>query len=288
MLHIQPVTDWNALYAYQSALPCPYHFPTAFGPWEASMLADVDGAGRRLFRDLTTQIATDGGNITGFIQLGHTAFGFAGSGEISDQIHYPIIRSLYFDAAFPEAGEALLHSALAALGATERIYAFFHYFGLSCFARHGKLFAHYPHIESLLKAAGFTVEHENVYYASQLPAPKDSPVTIVWNAPSAGAQQSCDFFLEGQHLGGCEVHYVQPGIAYLRWIYVGDGLQNRGLGSLCMTALMADLSHRGYARLDTDTALNNLRAQHYYEKNSFTRMGITRSFYLEPRMAEIT
>ena len=36
--------------------------------------------------------------------------------------------------------------------------------------------------------------------------------------------------------------------------------------------------HRSFLQ-DTDTALDNLRAQHYYEKNGFARLAVTRSFY---------
>ena len=39
------------------------------------------------------------------------------------------------------------------------------------------------------------------------------------------------------------------------------------------------LFHRGLVRLDTDTALSNAAAQRYYERNRFTREGLTRSYY---------
>ena len=46
-----------------------------------------------------------------------------------------------------------------------------------------------------------------------------------------------------------------------------------------MSALKNWLLAQGMAQLDTDTALDNLRAQHYYEKNGFARLTVTRSFY---------
>ena len=49
----------------------------------------------------------------------------------------------------------------------------------------------------------------------------------------------------------------------------------------CLNALKQWLSQQGITRLDTDTAVLNLTAQRYYEKNGFTREGITRSYYLE-------
>ena len=45
----------------------------------------------------------------------------------------------------------LLNEAVKGLNAKERVYAFFHYFGMTCFARHGKLFEKHAHIETLLK-----------------------------------------------------------------------------------------------------------------------------------------
>ncbi|MBE6733781.1 MAG: GNAT family N-acetyltransferase [Ruminococcaceae bacterium] len=46
-----------------------------------------------------------------------------------------------------------------------------------------------------------------------------------------------------------------------------------------MNALKNFLYKKGITRFDTDTALNNKVAQHYYEKNCFTREGITKSYF---------
>ena len=46
-----------------------------------------------------------------------------------------------------------------------------------------------------------------------------------------------------------------------------------------MNALKQFLFDKGFTRFDTDTALNNTVAQHYYEKNNFTREGITKSYF---------
>ncbi len=281
MLRVCPVSDWKALYDYQCRIPYPYHFPTPFENWKSAMLSDHDGEGRTLFQDLTTLIATDENRILGYVQFGHTAFGF-GPEDISGDVHYSVIRMLYFAEDRPEAGQALLGSAMDSLGNDERVYAFFHYFGLSCYARHGKLHEGFVHIGGLLLTNGFQLEHENVYYAARDISHHASAVTLSWHAITRGGQQSCDFFLDGTQVGCCEVHYVQPAIAYLRWIFIFDTLQNQGVGSQCMTALMADLFQRGYTRLDTDTALDNCRAQHFYEKNAFAREGITRSYFKEP------
>ena len=46
-----------------------------------------------------------------------------------------------------------------------------------------------------------------------------------------------------------------------------------------MSALKYDLFNRGIIKFDTDTALTNKAAQHFYEKNNFVKEGITRSYY---------
>lgn len=161
----------------------------------------------------------------------------------------------------------------------ERVYAFFHYFGMSCFARHGKLFENNVHIDALLRENGFEVEHENVYYSSVLSDCEKSEVVIVANDLTKGNQQYIDFRIDGTQVGGCEVHYLDDSTVYLRWIYVNDDIAGKGIGTKCMNALKLYLYEKGAKRFDTDTALNNTVAQHYYEKNNFCREGVTRSYY---------
>lgn len=86
----------------------PYHLPMEEHVWEDSMYEDVDSDGRRLFTQLHTEASDHG-----MVQYGRSAFGFDEDGNISDTIHYPIIRTLAFDPAYPDEGEALLQTALA-------------------------------------------------------------------------------------------------------------------------------------------------------------------------------
>ena len=75
--------------------------------------------------------------------------------------------------------------------------------------------------------------------------------------------------------------YKEFYIAYLRWIFVNDSLRGKGIGSECMSALQTELYNRGIMQFDTDTALSNIVAQHFYDKNNFVNEGITRSYYKE-------
>lgn len=279
MITITEANNLEQIYRYQMQFASPFFFPVDFPVWEKSFAQDTDGEGRTLFRKLNVKAAFDENELVGFIQYGHTAFGFDDRGEISDKVSYCVIRNLYFSENRPEAGELLVKEALEAFAASDKVYAFFHYFGMSCFARHGKLFEKHGHIEALLKNHGFETEHENVYYASVLTGGEASDVQILPQGMTRGAQQYLEFVLSGTGVGGCEIHYVSATTVYLRWIYVNDNLTGQGIGTKCMEALKLWLHQKGVTRFDTDTALLNTVAQHFYEKNRFTREGITRSYY---------
>lgn len=279
MIKITEIVSLRQLYAYQSRLAVPYFFATEFESWKEAFENDVDGEGRQLFQQLHAKAAYDGEKLVGFVQYGNTAFGFDDQGNLSAQVSYPVIRALYFEDGREDAGKLLLQAAMEDWGAFPKAYAFFHYFGMSCFARHGKLFERFSWIAELLHKAGFEIEHENMYYSAKLQAIPGSQVEIVAQEVTKGDQQSIDFLLDHKQVGCCEVHYVNRETAYLRWIYIHDDQQNRGIGSQCMSALKVWLHQRGMTRLDTDTAVNNVRAQHYYEKNHFVCEGITRSYF---------
>lgn len=281
-MKLENITNLKEIYEYQMNLTFPYKYPMNFDRWKTSFENDIDGEGRTLFRELYGKAAYEEGKIAGFVQYGRTAFGFDEKGELSANVSYPVIRMLYFDADNEKAGHALMQAALEELGQTERIYAFFHYFGMSCFARHGKLFEKHQWIEKLLYECGFTVEHENVFYSSTIEEMNTSEINIAWDTLTEGNQQTGKFMLRNEQIGEFEVHYLdEDKIAYLRWIYVNKDKQNQGIGSSCMAELKCELAKKGFRQLDTDTALRNTRAQHYYEKNGFSREGITRSYYLD-------
>lgn len=278
MLEISEKINLNDIYDLQLSFQTPYFFETSFEEWKKSFESDTDGEGRALFHELYLKAVYENNVLLGFVQYGKTTFGFDESGEISDAVSYPVIRNLYFVKEREDAGELLLQEALQSFK-DELVYAFFHYFGMSCFARHGKLFENHAHVESLLKENGFEVEHENVYYSSVLSGRENSEVVISANDLTKGNQQYIEFKLDNKQVGGCEVHYLDDTTVYLRWIYVNGDIVGKGIGTKCMNALKKFLFEKGVNRFDTDTALNNFVAQHYYEKNAFQREGITRSFY---------
>ena len=279
MLTLTDNYNLKDIYDFQLGFWTPYFYKVDFENWKNSFENDSDGEGRVLFKELCVKAVYDNDMLIGFVQYGFTAFGFDDSGEISSDVSYPVIRNLYFVEDRMDAGQLLLDKAIESLGVNERIYAFFHYFGMTCFARHGKLFEKHDHIEMLLKENGFVVEHENVYYSSTLSGKVESEVVIVANDLTKGNHQYIEFRMDENQVGGCEVHYLDDSTAFLRWIYVNGDIVGKGIGTKCMNALKSFLYSNGIARFDTDTALDNLVAQHYYEKNNFVCEGITRSYF---------
>ena len=260
---------------WKSTHTAPYHFPAAEALWQQSIEDDTDGDGRKLFESLSLSMIP-----SGMIQYGKTAFGFDECGEISDNVHYPVIRDFVFDTH--EAGQKLLGEAMEYLGTDERIYAFFHYFGMSCCGRHGKLHESQKHIHDLLLQNGFVVEHENVYYSKVLgsDAASSSSISIVWRDETAGSCREFAASLDGQEVCWGQVHFLPQGdIAYLRWIFTDGARQHQGIGTKVMHRLFYNLYQKGIRRFDTDTAKDNLPARKYYEKCGFTNEGITRSYY---------
>lgn len=279
MLKITDDINLRDVYDFQLGFHTPYFFETSFEAWKRSFESDIDGEGRTLFKELMVKAVYDENTLLGFVQYGKTAVGFDSSGEITDEISYQVIRNLYFVKGRNEVGELLLSEAMKNFKAEERVYAFFHYFGMSCFARHGKLFENNEHIDAMLKENGFEVEHENVYYSSVLSDCEKSEVVVVAGDLTNGNQQYIDFKMDGVQVGGCEVHYLNDFVAYLRWVYVNGDIVGKGIGTKCMNSLKTYLYEKGVKRFDTDTALGNIIAQHYYEKNAFYREGVTRSYY---------
>lgn len=278
MLTMAEPDHLEQIYHYQTQFHAPYFFPVDYPAWKKSFEADHDGEGRTLFQSLSVKAVYDEQELLGFVQYGHTAFGFDVQGGISPDVSCCVIRNLYFNKNRPDVGELLLKEAIGAFPGADKVYAFFHYFGMSCFARHGKLFEQHAHIDQLLKKHGFETEHENVYYSSVLNGCEGSAAEIIPHGLTQGNQQYLDFMVSGSQVGGCELHFPDSKTAYLRWIYVNEPLTGKGIGTLCLNALKHWLYQKGITRFDTDTARANTIAQHFYEKNGFAREGITRSY----------
>lgn len=272
--------DYIQIYNYQMQFVSPHYFSTDYNCWLESFDNDIDGGGRKLFKTLFVKAIYNNEKMVGFIQYGETSFGFDDNGEISNDISYAVIRNFYFDENRIDAAKCLLDAALNYFNKFNVIYAFFHYFGMSCFARHGKLFEKHRPIQKFLNDNGFVIEHENVYYTLKIKDVNEVEIQLEVHELTQGNQQCIDFMYNDKQVGGCEIHLINKDVAYLRWIYINDDIKGIGIGSKCMNALKHYLYQKQIKRFDTDTALKNNVAQHYYEKNGFANTGITRSYIL--------
>ncbi len=106
--------------------------------------------------------------LLGFVQFGQPSFDWNERGERFSDPAIGVIRHLYFEREFLQAGRALLAQAERFLEKFSRNHAFYHILGMSCNAHHGKLHESLTHVETLLLGNGFQIEHENVYFVLDL------------------------------------------------------------------------------------------------------------------------
>ena len=256
----------------------PFYFSTDFNTWHDSLLFDTDYNGDPLFKETEIFLVLEAGHITGFIQLAISNFVFAPDDNRTSESSYGIIRNLYF---MPDCQNAYLLMDCAAeyfiLHGISKPHAFFQYFGMSRYARQGKLHENEYHIETLLEKYGYAKEHENVYFSKLLSDDFEDEQSITFKYSNTGETVS---FLSGtDELGGCELYFVPKStICFLKWIYIDNAFTHKGYGTQCMKKLFYVLKQKGISRLDTDTADSNLAAQGYYRKNDFIDMGRMRSY----------
>ncbi|MDL2288753.1 GNAT family N-acetyltransferase [Oscillospiraceae bacterium OttesenSCG-928-F05] len=258
----------------------PYYYDVNFESWRQSMFSDCDYDGTPLFSELKTMLLMEDGSVKGFIQYGLTNFTIAENGEKDRTKREAVIRNLHYSEQASTA-RALLEAAegyFASIDAKRR-YAFFHYFGMTCYARQGKLHESGYYMEELLRRFGYHKEHENVYYSILLDRLEIAvPGDITFHYEDG--DQSVVFLMEGKKIGGCALYFVpHTEICFLRWIYINKEYSHQGLGTKCMLKLFQELRQKGISRLDTDTADNNVAAQGYYIKTGFQDMGRMRSYH---------
>ena len=266
-------------YCLATSVNTPYYYPVNFEHWQKSMFSDCDYDGHPLFSELKTFAFVNNGAIKGYIQWGLSSFSFNENGEKDYGAKYGVIRALHY-MQNTKCETALLNKATEYfdMNNVKKRHAFFHYLGMSCYARQGKLHESGFYMEELLRAYSFQKEHENVYFSRCLTEnlPADIPgITFAYS----GDQQSVKFSRDGEEIGGCELYFV-PGskVCFLKLICIHQSLSRQGLGTKCMYKLFSDLRQKGYVRIDTDTTDSNVHAQKYYEKTGFINRGIMRSY----------
>jgi len=279
--------DLHKLFKYWKRVgtSIPYFFPVSVSRWQTCLLEDeLDG--ERVFKSLETHFVAESNRVLGFVQYGQPNFAWDESANKYYDPHIGVIRHLYFEKGRNDVGEALLAKAIDRLGRFRQNHAFYHIFGMSCNAHHGKLHSSQSHVEQLLQTHGFTIEHENVYYELDMSVVESvGSSRLQFRDAHRGSEGNFKAQLNGETIGTARVRYLDAltggyihDIAYLTWIGVHEQHRGMGVGSEFLQLLVAYLSSKGVRYLHTDTASDNLGAQRFYEGRGFHRQGYTRSY----------
>jgi ribosomal protein S18 acetylase RimI-like enzyme len=283
--------DSESLFAYWQRLgeKIPYFFPVTSGKWHECMFEDkLDNEKKFLFQE--TFVAEENGQIVGFIQYGQPAIAWDEQGQKYQNPQIGIIRHFYFEADRFDVANLLYAQCENYLKQFSGQHAFYHIFGVSCNAHHGKLHESLDHVNRFLIEKGYRLEHENQYYSLELQEDQvanhtENELRLVPKPvpqPSLGEYEIC---LHESPIGMIQIRYLEmltggatANIVYMTWIGINEAFRRQGWGSKAMELLIATLHSKGYKQLHLDTASTNETAQQFYEHYGFESRGRTRSF----------
>jgi ribosomal protein S18 acetylase RimI-like enzyme len=292
-IHTCQGADQYRLYGYWRKLGknIPYFFPVSPERWAQCLLED-ELAGERMFDRLETYIAEDQGRVIGFAQIGHPRFSWDDRGAKYYNPQIGILRHFYFDTGRYNAAEAMYARAQSFLMHYPRRHAFYHIYGMSCNAHHGKLYSGLAHVDRFIRAKGFQVEHENVYYSLALQeVEQDSHdnLRLIPQAREFYAPQVYKIMLHNTPVGTITVQFMDlingeaaKDAVYLSQVLMDETYRGRGWGTLAMQLLYRMLLDKGYRHLHLDTASTNVGAQRFYIRIGFHNRGRSRSYIYNP------
>lgn len=263
----------------------PYFYETCKEEFDNSLFEDTFN-GERILNDNYIYAAVEENSVIGFIQYGIPGFYFENWKMVSNP-NIGIVRNIYFKESRNDIGRELLKLALRFFEERKivEIYGFYHAMGMSCNGNHGKLHECYQYIGKLLTENGFEIEHENVYYTLNMKKNEIKSNISISVYKENYKKEKIELICNGENVGGAEVKFIDnytgiPSnkIIYLVWIYVIDKVKGKGIGSQFMALIQNYYISKGYKTIHTDTGIDNVIAQRYYERNGFTSEGLTRSY----------
>lgn len=273
---------WNKL-----AARVPYFFPVSAQRWHECLLDDTLGR-ERLFLSQQIFIAREKDRIVGFSQCGQPAFAWDENGQTYPNPQIGVLRHFYFDEGQMEAAELLFAQSEGCLKRFPDQHAFYHIFGMSCNARHGKLYQGLAHVEQFLCQKGYWIDQENVYYSLELngvEAPDQRELELIAQPILKAGAQNYAICLQGQPIGTIQIGSLREltgsctrDVVYLTWIGINREFRRQGWGTRALQLLAAELRGKQYRQLHLDTASTNEGAQRFYELFGFQNRGRTRSY----------
>lgn len=277
----------NKLYEYWNKIgdSIPYFYTTSYESFIFSLFEDTYN-GIKILEENYIYVAVEDNVILGFIQYGIPGFHFE-NWEMIKNPQIGVVRNIFFEKTRSDIGQKLLELANQYFqeNGIKELYAFYHAMGMSCNGNHGKLYERYEYIGDLLVNGGFQVEHENVYYTKTMLEKKINKNIEIDVLDEANNKQMIEVHEGGNRIGSAEVKFIdhltgmkQDKILYLAWIGIEENLKGKGIGSKFLNQIINYYIKRGYTEIHTDTALNNIVAQEFYERNGFINKGLTRSY----------
>lgn len=283
-MNCKKIMDFKPIYDYIRRVGerVPYFFDADYELWAESFDGDTDADSEIMFAELETYAAYSEEELVGFIQFGIPHYVYSEGGK-EYRTDCGVIRQLFFDEESGCADELLgIAEEYFRKKHVTRQFAFYHAFGMTCYAHHGKLFAFMEHIEAVLLRHSFVKEHENVYFSRMLTENDTvySGVTeLVFGVTNSKGVCGFTIKADGETVGAGELVYLpQGGICYLKLIYIFEQYQRKGYAASALRELFSELYKKGVRRTDTDTADINEAAIGLYNKLGFTDMGRTKSY----------
>jgi RimJ/RimL family protein N-acetyltransferase len=289
---------FELLFSYWKSLAerVPYFFPVSSKKWRQCLLEDeLDN--EKIFSYQETFVAVEEGRLVGFIQYGKPAFAWDKNGRKYNNPQIGVIRHFYFDEGRFDAANRLFVNSKSYLEQFPSQHAFFHIFGMSCNAHHGKLHQSLAHIDRFLHEKGYQVEHENLYYSLELSEIKPMHQNnrhLVFKPVIKPNRHKYEICLLENPIGTIQIRFLEEltggyttDTVYLAWIEINRPFRGQGLGTRAMQLLVANLKSGKFHQIHLDTAGTNKIAQQFYERLGFQNRGRTRS-YLKPSMDKIS
>jgi ribosomal protein S18 acetylase RimI-like enzyme len=283
---------FEPLFSYWKILgeKIPYFFSVSPGKWRECLLEDKLG-NEKLFLYQEIFVAKEKDQILGFIQFGQPAFTWDKDGQIIHNPHMGVIRHFYFDEGRLDVVNLIFASSNSYMKQFPSQHAFFHIFGMSCNAHHGKLHQSLAHVHNFLLEKGYQIEHENVFYTLELnggvPLAQDR-LRLVSRPTIDSGNQLIEICLQKDPIGTIKIDSLEEvtggstkDIVYMSLIEINKPFRRQGWGTRAMQLLTANLRDKNYHQIHLDTASTNYAAQQFYERFGFQNRGITRSYIKE-------
>jgi ribosomal protein S18 acetylase RimI-like enzyme len=273
----------------------PYFFPVTLEKWRDCLLDDTL-EGEKKFTSQVIYLAIENDKIAGFIQWVQPAFAWDENGEKYPNSQIGNIRHFYFDESLGHVAGHLFDKIEPFQNQFQRGHAFYHIFGMSCNAHHGKLHESLSHVERFLLRNGYEIEHENLYYSlnlARLGGTEQRSILRVKVPDEDSSIQGYDIVDGDTEIGGVQICYLDAltdgatkDVVYLNWIMINNEYRRQGWASKAIRALVDEIRNRGYKYLHTDTAHDNLGAQRLYESLGFKCKGRTKDYITNNQCCE--